>query len=84
MNFINEQYVARIKRSKQACKVSRLVQYRTGRDFHVYAQFFRYYMGKGRLSKAGRPVKQYMIQGLPSHEGGLHENLQIVYDFVLT
>src|ERR1700722_8851886 len=84
MNFIEEEKILGVERSKDGGEVALLFEQRAGTDFYGRAHFVGENLGKGGFAQAGRTVEQHVIEGLAAGAGGFDGDLQIFFDAILT
>ena len=83
MDFIDEEYVARVQVAEDGGQVARPFNGRAAGDTDILSHLRRDDAGEGGFAQAGRAVKQHMVQRVMTGEGCLDIDIQTALNCLL-
>lgn len=83
MDFVDKQYVVRIKVGQKGGEIAGAFEDGTAGLAQIYAQLFGDDVGKGGFAQSGRAEKQNVVECFAAFFGGLDENGELLFGFML-
>ena len=84
MNLIDEQHIILIERCEQAGQVARLVENGSAGDLEAHTQLVGNDIAQRGFPKAGRAVKQDVVERLTAQARRGDKHLEVLDDFLLS
>lgn len=83
MDFVDKQYVVRIKVGQKGGEVAGAFEDGAAGLAQIYAQLFGDDVGKGGFAQSGRAEKQDVVECFAAFFGGLDEDGELLFGFML-